>query len=72
MTATSLLGNPQVLNVLLSCGRDIADTFYYLPLTCFWQGDAPACSLSDALHTLLPLRLLLGVHTKEEWNRAGL
>ena len=34
-------------------------------------GDAPACSLPDALHSVLPLRLLLGVHSQEERNRAG-
>ena len=36
------------------------------------QGDALACPLPDALHPLLPFRLLLGFHSQEKWNRAGL
>ena len=36
------------------------------------RGDAAASPLRDALHPILPHRLLLGLHTQEEWDRAGL
>ena len=73
MTATYLLGNPQdpVFSHHVFWQGDFVVLYIY-PFHVFLQGDAPACPLSDALHPLLPLRLLLGVHSQEEWNRAGL